>query len=507
MNPQTYVEGYRERLAGLRFLTLLRTAAGRRATEADPHVVIEEHGIDATARDDSTRLRWAVYGGLAVLALALRLACATGLVGSDDLYYAKYARAIAEGEYRTVLSQLRGVEHTHYALRYGVLIPLAAIYKVFGVSEWSTVALPLIASTLSVVLLAAIGWRMFNLRVGIIAGLLYATFPVQLQFATVLEPEPVAECFALLGVLTYLYARRGGRAWLWLVAGFLLGSAYLAKEAAAFIGAAFFLHAAWERHWRGASLLALGMASVLTAEHAYYYVVWNDLLLRPHSTQLYTLRETDSFFPARLALKYRLFFKYPEAMLVPDLRMGLHSLACLIWAGTALMLKRRHGYMMIVLWATIPWLYLNFGSWSFTHSAPLPRAPRYIEFTYPPLMLLSGVALGRAFLARRAVAWPAAAAFVLVLVFGLFSGLAVRGTIARANEMTVLREIVRGAQRTHNQAIFTEDRRWRRALDVFDASLVSGSADHATIVLKRDAVGLPAIQSARPVPGSSGGRR
>jgi 4-amino-4-deoxy-L-arabinose transferase-like glycosyltransferase len=480
-------------MGGPASFVLKQTAAARPLSATESKPIDQEERIGLAL--DPVRVRWMVYGALAVLALALRLACSTGLVGSDDLYYATYAKALAEGQYATVLGQLRGVEHTHYALRYGILLPLAAIYKLFGVGEWTTILLPLTASTLSVALLAAIACRMYDLRVAIIAGLLYATFPIQLEFASVLEPEPIAECFALLGVLAYLYARRGTYSGLWFVTGVLMGSAYLTKEAAAFIGLAFFLHAALQRQWRGALLIALGLLSVVVLEHAYYYFVWNDVLFRPHSTQLYQLPQSDSFFLPRLELKYRLFYKYPEAMLVPDLRMGLHSVACLAWAGIALILARRRGFSMLGLWAVIPWLYLNFGSWSLTHYAPLPKDPRYLEFTYPPLMILSAVALSRFFAGRRAVAWPAAAAFAAVLVGGVFSGVVIRGTIARANEMTVLREIARAAGESGGQSIYTDERRWHRALEIFDASLLTDSSDEATIVLRQDALGMPAVQS------------
>jgi 4-amino-4-deoxy-L-arabinose transferase-like glycosyltransferase len=500
MSHRANLDGTRMMRAATSF-ALKQTDRRRLPADTESRMIDQAERIDLPR--DPVRVRWAVYGGLAVLALTLRLACASGLVGSDDLFYATYAKAMAEGQYAEILSQLRGIEHVHYALRYGVLLPLAAVYRVFGVSEWTTILLPLAASTLSVAMLAAIAYRMFDRRVAIIAGLLYATFPIQLEFAAILEPEPIAECFVLLGVLAYLYARRATYSGLWFATGVLMGSAYLAKEVAAFVGLAFFVHAVMQRQWRGALLIALGLVTVVIVEHAYYYFVWNDVLFRPHSTQLYELPKSDSFFLPKLELKYRLFRKYPEAMLVPDLRMGLHSLACIVWAGIALLWARRRGFSMLVLWAVIPWLYLNFGSWSLTHYAPLPKDPRYLEFIYPPLMLLSAVVLSRVFASRRAIAWPAGAVFATVLVGGVFSGLMIRGTIARANEMSVLREIARSAQDSGGQAIYTDERRWHRALEIFNASLLTDSSDEATIVLRKDALGLPSVQSLSSPPNKS----
>lgn len=456
--------------------------------------------MDVGSADVSQGAQWSpglIFGALVVLALALRLACMTGLIGSDDLRYTKYATALMEGHYGETLAESRGTERIHHALRYGVIIPVAGLYKGFGVSEWTTIALPLLASTASVLLLAAIARRLFDMRVAIIAALLYATFPMQLRLATVLLPEPIAECFILLGVLSYVYARPEGR-WRWIAAGALIGVAYLTKETALFVGGALLLHAIWERQWRGAVLFALGLTCFITAEHAYYLLVQGDLLFRKHATQLYSL-DTAPRLDKQVA--YSLLSAYPKAMLVPGLTFGLHSLACLVWAAAALALRPRRGYALALLWAGIPWLYLNFGSWSFEQYAPLPREPRYIVFTYAPLMLLSAVALSRALAARAAIAKPTAIALGVVLLVGVTSGLATRGQTARGEEMTVLREIVRAAHESPARTIYTDDRRWRSALEIFDASLVSASPDTATFILVRGPLDLPVVQRGPSKPG------
>lgn len=434
---------------------------------------------------------WLVFGGLALLALLLRLACFTGLIGSDDLFYAHYARALMEGEYGQAIDDARGVVRFHWALRYGLLIPLAAIYKTFGVSEWTTIVLPLVSSTASVLLLVEIGRRLFDIRAGILAGLLYATFPMQLRLGTVLLPEPIAEFFALAGVLCYVLAReRGGMRWI--VVGVLMGVAYLAKEPALFVGGAFFLHAAWERRWRGAALFACGMATILALEHAYYVFGQGDLLFRLHSTRLYNLEAPDNQITSLdPELFYDLFVKYPSLMLVPNATFGLHSVACIAWSAAALTFRPRRSYVLVLFWAVIPWLYLNFGSWSLEQYAPLPRGPRYIEFTYPPLMLLSGVLLARALSAARRVRIPMAALLAVVVGTGLAAGVAGRGQTARAEEMTVLREIVRATRAIPGQTLYTENDQWRMALQVFDASLLADAPDRATFVLVDDPFELP----------------
>jgi hypothetical protein len=134
---------------------------------------------------DNGTSKWISVGAICVLGLVMRLACTTGLIASDDLGYSRYARLIAHDLYVPELH--------HYAIRYGLTIPVAGVYRLFGVGEWTTILVPLLASTASVPLLIAIGQKLFDLRTALIAGLLFATFPVQLHLATMLLPEPVAE--------------------------------------------------------------------------------------------------------------------------------------------------------------------------------------------------------------------------------------------------------------------------------------------------------------------------
>ena len=439
--------------------------------------------------------RWLAYALLALTALTLRLAAGTGSIGSDDLYYANYGRALAEGHYAATLAELRGSEHVHYALRYGLLLPVAAVYALLGVSEWTTALVPLIASTASVVLLAEITRLLFGMRAGIIAGLLYATFPIQLLVGTMLVPEGVAEFYVLAGALCYLHARQRGGV-LWVAAGVSMGVGYLTKEPIAFVAGAFLLHTIWERRWRGALLFALGVAAVAAVEHAYYVLVWGDLWFRPNSTRLYTLPANAAFFSrTEPDLAFRLFRKHPTVMLVPHLKFGLHSLVCLVLASIAWWNYRHPVRVLLALWAVVPWLYLNFGSWSFRVYAPLPTDPRYLEIVYPPIMILSGFALSHAIGAGQAMRRTAVVLLAILAGVGGLSGMAVRGTIGRAPEMTVLREIAAAARERPGRTIYSDNKRWRRALSLFHRGVLSPSADRATFVLVADPLGLPSVQT------------
>jgi 4-amino-4-deoxy-L-arabinose transferase-like glycosyltransferase len=131
---------------------------------------------------EADRTLWIMIAVLFTLALIVRLACFTGLIASDDFGYAKYAQQISQGNYH--------LEPHHFAIRYGVIVPLAAVYRLFGIHEWTTIILPLISSSLAPALIAALAARLSGGQVAWIAGLLLATFPVDIRYASVLVAEP-----------------------------------------------------------------------------------------------------------------------------------------------------------------------------------------------------------------------------------------------------------------------------------------------------------------------------
>ncbi len=66
---------------------------------------------------------WFMLGTLGGVAILVRLLRFTGLVASDDLGYSFFAEQIATGSDRMVPHRS--------AIRYGLLLPLAALYRVF----------------------------------------------------------------------------------------------------------------------------------------------------------------------------------------------------------------------------------------------------------------------------------------------------------------------------------------------------------------------------------------
>jgi 4-amino-4-deoxy-L-arabinose transferase-like glycosyltransferase len=420
---------------------------------------------------------------LFALALSLRLVCFTGLIASDDLGYSGYAQQIAQGAYR--------LEAHHYAIRYGVLLPVAALYRCCGVNEWATVAWPLLASALAPVLAALVARQVYGPRAGAIAGLLLATFPVEVRYASILVPEPMLGAALLAAGLLFIRALARPSTALGLGSGALLGLAYLVKEPAVFVALAFILFALLRRQWRLAATLAAGCAVVFASELVWYWMEARDLLFRPHAMAVH--EQSAMAVDANQNLAYRLLKFYPRLMLLPNPHYGLHSVLALACAGLALLRRRSALTASLLLWAALPLLYLNFGSSSLSHYWALPAAPRYISLVYAPLFVLGAGLLADWARGGRIPGAAAAALLAVVCAVGVGAALTTRQTGYRTADVQRLRSIAATARRSGQRVCEVwgpSAQAWHETLRLV-APEVLGCAGAVPLRVTPDAAGLP----------------
>jgi 4-amino-4-deoxy-L-arabinose transferase-like glycosyltransferase len=123
--------------------------------------------------------------------------------------------------------------HDHWQARWPVIAPIAAFTALFGESRATVGAMPLLESTACLLLIAAIGNRMFGRPVGWIAALLMLATPV---FAIqLLQPsvEAVELAWLLAGFLTLLFWDERRKWHLAFLAGLCFSMAIQVRETAA----------------------------------------------------------------------------------------------------------------------------------------------------------------------------------------------------------------------------------------------------------------------------------
>lgn len=449
------------------------------------------HNLLFASRKAYAPREWiALAAAIFTIALAVRLICFTGLIASDDLDYAWRARLVAEGHQQ--------LESYHAATRYGVFLPVALFYRFFGVHEWTTVAAPLIFSSFAAMLTALIGMEIAGLAVGWTSGLLMATFPIDVRYASILVPEPFLQAIILMGALLFLLAEREDSPLLGFGAGLFLGLSYVTKEPGIFVAAAFVMFALSQRRWRLAAWLVAGTVVVIAAELVWYWTQTGDLLFRLHALGAHNNDTNDKALrAANDHLLWRLWQAYPEMMLEPDVDFGLHSVLALALAAAALRWWwSKSTVWLLFFWATLPFLYLNFGTSSFTSYLALPAAPRYISLVYPPLFIVAAATLFALATNSSPRIWLAGIALAVTCVAGVYCALITRGTDYRTAHVRRLKEFVAVA-RLHNNHVCEfaapDGRLWRQVLQIIapDRLGCTGTTD---LQLLPDSRGLPTIK-------------
>ena len=138
---------------------------------------------------------------LVVLALAwvLRIVFYQGLVHYDGLVYSHLAERLAEG----VSPFAKPLPDAWGAVRVGLYVPVALLYRLFGVSHATTVAWPLLCSLLGVAGAYALGKRLAGESAGLFAAFMLAVLPTNVAAGTALLGDgPVAACS--IGIVLFL---------------------------------------------------------------------------------------------------------------------------------------------------------------------------------------------------------------------------------------------------------------------------------------------------------------
>jgi hypothetical protein len=201
---------------------------------------------------------------------------------------------------------------------------------------------------------------------------------------------------------------------------------------------------------------------------------------------------SEAALEANANLSWRLWKAYPRMMIVPNVDFGLHSTFALLLAGVTVFRERMKGdVLLFALWAVVPFLYLDFGSSSFTHYWALPLAPRYIDLIYPPLFILAAMCLVRWWSRRRDLRWATIGATAVVSVVGI---VAARSTMATGHGTETVRRLktISSTARTQHRPVCVtpaDSASWLQILRLLDAELSCGS--QGAVRLRMDSSGKP----------------
>jgi 4-amino-4-deoxy-L-arabinose transferase-like glycosyltransferase len=317
-------------------------------------------------------------------------------------------------EYADTAYRLARLEAFHYpvesidSLRFGMVLPLAAVYRLFGVSNITSGLFPLLCSTCTMWLTYRLGREMLSPGCGTLALAFLATFPLDIVYATQLVPSiPVVACWAA-ALLLFLRAdarnreSRPGASLLAFLSGAMIGISWLCNEP----GPLFFVVLlTWtvvnNSRWRLLALAGVGALSVFCAEAIVFRMLCGSYFWRLH-----VVHRTEQLVPTNTDLAYypRVLFKIVR----PEFwsQEGHFGFFPYVFLGVPFVLFRSRSRPAGALWISVVlvMLWLQFGVMTL-EGRPIAKWIRYPIVLVPFALVACSHALlvlGRAF--GRAVA-------------------------------------------------------------------------------------------------------
>jgi len=350
-----------------------------------------------------------LLGSIFVLAAVLRLLFFNGLNWDDDPDYVHRA-------YRLLIGQ-GFIYQDKNGFRIGTYYPAALAYGLLGVTNAACGAYALAVSLLSIIAVYRLGRLLCNVRTGLVAALLLAFYPLDIELASRLMPDGLLAGFSLFTVYFLLkadkenLADKGTRlqsARSYFISGLLLGWCTLvnmsAVAVALFIAAYFFFSIfAFRAKLRQAGLrhgfvhilvlryliLGAGFLTVAGLEGLAYYKACGDFFFKyTHTLEHYASNHgfcTEQGMYPKLMFHLRGLWSF-ELRPKDANYYGFYYLAALPAVLFGL-LQRTWNAGVVILWLLIIFGYLQWGSMSLTEYRPLHRLPRHLSLATPAMVL------------------------------------------------------------------------------------------------------------------------
>ncbi|MBI5115434.1 glycosyltransferase family 39 protein [Candidatus Poribacteria bacterium] len=317
-----------------------------------------------------------------LIALAMRLLFYTGPIGSDDHDYYLGAYEVYKGTYHP--------SDNYWKNRFGMLLPIAASYELFGTNEFAAAVWPMACSLAAVVVCYALGKFLVDKRTGLLGALLLAFYPLDIHYSGMILPDIPLSFLMAASALAFLRACQSEKYGpiLFFVSGLMLAIAYSCRSMAIIIGPFLLMYVAFFRKKMSLSylLFAAGFLTIIFSEGIYYYLNGLSPLhnLRLNANAAIAVNSSgecstsQSYYPQAVFQNLTVFGPY-FFLFLPAMAFSL--------------IKRERGALILLTWAGTILLILQFGFVSISPLIPLLKVRKFLIFTNVPLALLAAWAL------------------------------------------------------------------------------------------------------------------
>jgi len=343
--------------------------------------------------------RWIVTLILGTLVVGLHILFLVrsrpGFLCSDDLFYARIIRDIAQGSFQLQPRQFHN--------RFGLLFPAALCVRLFGMNPWSVVLWPMLCSCATVLLVFSWTTSRYGRSAGVLAGLLMAVNGLYIRWAMHVMPDVVLAVLLLAAVISVESVRRSDSPtarWGWAAAfGVAMFCSMCTRMTAIWI-APFLAVSLVIDVTRKASRpwLAITTAGIVSAllYMLMYWALTGDPLYRVHFVEAVfaTGSLPDTFEYSGEAYVQRLVYEPFRILITESSLIGLMVPTLCVMAGIRKRSDRdQTGLVRFGLYALTFLMAYWFGSISLSRYRPIEPLRRYLLPVIPPMAVCGGVFL------------------------------------------------------------------------------------------------------------------
>lgn len=418
---------------------------------------------------------------LVAVALLVRATHFRGVYAIDDFNYLRHAAEIADGRFH-----LEDVLYWH-GMRPFVFVPVAWAFRLFGVSEVSGAAWPLVASLLTVAVTSLIAWDLHGRKAAFFAGASMAFLPLSVVEATRVMPSEIMNLLIALSAFAFVRSevvRRNRIVWL-LLSGAMFAMIPWAGHLGLLFGAFFPVSILLLRrhpllsYWPLAAG-AIGATLVLTV-----------VQVVTTGNPLANLDVAQKVLTTEQATPKQLFYL---KLLIRPLASHGGVLALSVVGALAALVRRQRGVLLALGWFLTTYLLLEFGSSSLTEYRTLFKQDRYLSMIVVPLALLAGAGFAelevllRRVMKRRVLVWSAMALLCALVAWGCLRTLSILGEWPRQTrkDLHAIRDIVRSHE---GETIYVMHWLWNTRVGFYlgyeSPYIPSGYAPYQAVLLDR----------------------
>ncbi len=325
----------------------------------------------------------------------------------DDPAYSDYVSQILKGTYPDIGT------HSVFACRPIVLYAIALPVYLFGWFDWSFVLPILMASLACVMIVYLVGNHLSGMWAGVIAAVVFITFPLDAVHATTVSNDILLSAFIWGGgfILLVSYHRYHQKKFLLLttVSGFIVGAAIAIKFNAVVAPAIFLmtlLAVLWGRLRRGGykTLLFWSMGWITANIILCLFLYWRsgDFIAHYHTEMRFNLDYNPSNFFDGGGSLMRFLLYYPQMILgmKKEGHVGYEFMPygyfflCFFFCIPLIFLKRFEKLRLPACMALLYMGIMEFAPLQVTpHYVPIHRLPRFLHIASIPAAVTMGIAL------------------------------------------------------------------------------------------------------------------